>query len=161
MVALVACFHSKNAWVTTWLSTEWFHENFVPEHVFYQKKKLKVIRSQVRALILPVNTPAHPAASELISKNGRVKIMYFPSNTATNLIQPMGQGVIVSAKKHYRRGFLDEAMFEVEEKEEAMLELDTGGERTLENIRSYNIWSAIFKWAPSREDVPPKTLETA
>ena len=155
----VVWFHSKNAWFTTKIFSEWFHSHFVPEVIRYQMKELKVDRSQVRALLLLDNAPAHPAAAQLVAENGRIRVMYLPPNT-TALIQPMDQGVIVSAKRHYRRRFLDEVMVVLED-EEVMLDMDTRGKRTLNNLRRYDINSAIYNWAGAWKDVPPKTIENA
>lgn len=156
----VVWFHSKKAWFTTKIFSEWFHNHFVPEVISFQTKELKVARGQVRALLLLDNAPAHPAPAELVAENGRIRVMYLPPNT-TALLQPMDQGVIVSAKRHYRRRFLDEVMVVLEDEEEKMLDEDTRGERTLENLRRYDIKSAIYNWASAWRDVPAKTLENA
>ena len=52
-------------------------------------------------------------------------------------------------------------MVVLEDEEEKMQDLDTRGARTLENLRRYDIKSAIFNWAGAWKDVPITTLENA
>ena len=56
---------------------------------------------EVKALLLLDNAPAHPSDKSLVAHNGRIRVLYLPANT-TSIIQPMDQGVIVSAKRMYR-----------------------------------------------------------
>lgn len=81
--------------------------------------------------------------------------MYLPPNPTT-LIQPMDKGVIISAKRHYQRGFLDEVMVVQEDEEENMLDTDTWDKWTLKNLHSYGSKSAIYNWAGAWKN---KTIE--
>lgn len=51
------------------------------------------------------NAPSHPDASQLVSDDGRIVVMYMPPNV-TALIQPMDQNVIRITKLHYRSSLL-------------------------------------------------------
>ena len=151
--------HSKKAWFTQELFKQWYFENFVPEVIRYQTEDLKIPHDEVKALLLLDNAPAHPSDKSLVAHNGRIRVLYLPANT-TSIIQPMDQGVIVSAKRMYRKRFLNEVMVVLEE-EEDIEQGDTRGQRTLQNIKNYNMKSCVFNWAGAWRDVPVKTLENA
>lgn len=90
--------NSANAWMTAALFLDWFNNHFVPSVQAYLKKR----RLEPKALLLLDNCPAHPPAESLISKDGKVKVLYLPKNT-TALIQPLDQGIINAFKVNYRR----------------------------------------------------------
>jgi hypothetical protein len=56
-------------------------------------------------LLLLDHCPAHPSADLLISKDGKIKVMFLPKNTAA-LIQPMDQGIIRACKVYYHSELL-------------------------------------------------------
>jgi len=91
----------KNAWVTTNIFSEWFHNYFVP-HVH---EKLRELGKEPRALLVLDNCSAHPDQDLLISQDGKVKASFLPPNV-TSLIQPMDQGVLESLKWYYRKSLL-------------------------------------------------------
>lgn len=92
-----------NAWMSKELFKDWFFHHFVPS-VKDNLKKIKMPEESKVVLLLD-NCAAHPAASELISKN--ISAIYLPANV-TSLIQPMDQGVIQNFKCFYRASFLRE-----------------------------------------------------
>ena len=89
--------HSKNAWMTRDLFSEWFHCEFVPKVRMHLRRQ----GLEEKAVLLLDNCPAHPHASKLVSMDGKIKVFYLPKNT-TAKIQPLDQGIIACFKKHYR-----------------------------------------------------------
>ena len=85
-------------WFTQALFTTWYKEHFIPEVITYQTKELKIPKEEVKALLLLDNAPAHPTAEELHAINHHIRVMFLPTNTRS-ILQPMDQGVIVSAKQ--------------------------------------------------------------
>ena len=65
----------------------------------------------------------------------------------------MDQGVISAMKRHYIRRYLDEVLVVIEDGF-----VDNRGERTLANIKRYNIRSAIFNFAAAWQDLRPSVL---
>ena len=93
-----------------------------------------------------------------MTADGRIRCMCLPKNT-TSLIQPMDQGVIYACKRFYRARFLNDVL--VVDEDENDEEEDTRGKRTLENIESYNLRSAIFNWAAAWKDMKESTFSGA
>ncbi|KAK9721600.1 DDE superfamily endonuclease [Popillia japonica] len=129
------------------------------------QKTLKDANQEPRALLLLDNCPAHPPADCLVSKDGKVKIMYLPKNI-TALIQPLDQGIIHAFKTNYRREML-----------KSLLASDVEVSTFLKTMNfkdvSYNIglsWQAISRdtikncWKkltePSIKDRPNVTIST-
>ena len=67
-----------------------------------------------KALLLLDNAPTHPAATNLVSKEGTIRAMYLPPNT-TALFQPMDQGVVEAFKRRYRKDLLQKLLLEDQE----------------------------------------------
>ena len=67
-----------------------------------------------KALLLLDIAPTHPAAMNLVSKEGNIKAMYLPPNT-TALFQPMYQGVLEAFKRRYRKALLHKLLLEDQE----------------------------------------------
>lgn len=89
---------TKNAWMTSLLFKQWFHESLIPEvQVFLSERSLPV-----KALHILDNAPCHPPANQLVSDDGNIVAMYFPPN-CTALIQPMDQNVINIIKRFYKK----------------------------------------------------------
>lgn len=88
--------HSKNAWMTAEIFSEWFHKTFVTA----VRQHLRSQKLEEKAVLLLDNCPAHPPAASLRSKDGKIFVKYLPPNT-TSLIQPMDQGIIRAVKIHY------------------------------------------------------------
>lgn len=97
--------HSKNAWMTRDLFSEWFHHFFVPA----VRKHLRSLKIEEKAVLLLDNCPAHPPANELRSKDGRIRVYYLPKNT-TSKIQPCDQGIIANFKRYYRHELIGAAV---------------------------------------------------
>ncbi|XP_045101464.1 tigger transposable element-derived protein 7-like [Portunus trituberculatus] len=143
--------HSVKAWFNVKVFKNWIFKHAVPEIVRFQMEVMKVSREQVRALILLDNAPAHPPASELVAKHGRIRVKFLPPNT-TSLIQPMDQGIIVAFKRLYRRRFLEEVMVVVDEEERNV------GQLTLQNLKNYNLRSVMHNISWAWNDVSSSTL---
>ncbi|KAJ4447492.1 hypothetical protein ANN_09499 [Periplaneta americana] len=143
-------YHSKNAWFTANITSDWFHNYAVPEIRRHKSN------TEVKAIILLDNAPAHPDEKKLCSADGKIICLFLPPNT-TSLMQPMDQGVIYTAKRLYRKRFLSE-VFEVEESTDGE---DRRAEKTLQNIKSYNFRSMIFNFAAAVKDIAPSTLANA
>lgn len=105
---------SKDVWFTRELFSEWFFQNFVPEVKHFQLNVLRFQEEDVRSLLLLDSSPVHPSTELLTSEDGRIKCIFFPHNTSTQ-IQPMNQGVILSCKRLYWWKQLEESLviFEV------------------------------------------------
>ena len=88
--------HSSNAWMTSSIFEEWFHDHFVPAVWRHLRKK----RQQPKALLLLDNCAAHPQA--LMSKDKKIVVAFLPKNT-TSKIQPMDMGIIATTKRLYRK----------------------------------------------------------
>lgn len=147
-------YNSKNAWFTREITMDWFHKKAVPEISRYQTEVLKIPENKVKALILLDNCPAHPQVDQLTSDDKKIRCMFLPANT-TSLIQPMDQGVIYTAKRLYKKRLLHEIL-EVEEP--AAGEEDKRGQKTLQNLKDYNIRSMIFNFASAIKDIKPSTF---
>ncbi len=87
--------HSSNAWMTTEIFSEWFHDCFVPS----VEKHLVEIGQEPKAVLLLDNCACHPDV--LVSKNQNIKVVMLPPNT-TSIIQPQDQGIIASVKKRFK-----------------------------------------------------------
>lgn len=73
-------------------------------------------------------------------------VLFLPPNT-TSVVQPLDQGIIVSAKRLYQCRYLQEVMTVVEE-----------GACTQQNIRDYNVKSVIYNFADAWKEVKKATL---
>ena len=151
----VLYYHTKNSWFTSDIFSDWFFNHFIPEARNFQEKVLHIAPEDVKAVLLLDNAPAHPHADKLVSADGRIRALFIPPNTAS-LIQPMDQGVIVACKRLYMRKYLNEVLVVIED-EEDIIE-DTRGQRTLNNIKSYNLKSGIFNFASAWKQVKLTTL---
>ncbi|XP_067134499.1 jerky protein homolog-like [Centruroides vittatus] len=90
--------NSINVWMTSNIFHDWFHNFFVPS----VRKFLRGLSLDRKALLLLDNCPVHPPADNLVSDDGKIKVMYLLKNT-TALIQPLDQGIISAFKTNYRR----------------------------------------------------------
>ena len=82
------------------------------------------------------------------------RTMFFPPNT-TSIIQPMDLGVIVSCKRFHQWKYQDEVLVFIDEVED--LEEYAKGQRTLKNIKTCNIKSAIYNFASAWKDAKMST----
>ncbi|XP_060577429.1 jerky protein homolog-like [Ruditapes philippinarum] len=90
--------HSKNAWMTSTIFEEWFHEDFVPS----VRKHLRRKKLEAKAILLMDHCPAHPGVESLTSLDRKIKAVFLPKNT-TSKLQPLDQGIIATFKRNYRR----------------------------------------------------------
>ena len=92
------------------------------------------------------NAPAHPSTSRLCSKDGCIKTLFLPSNS-TSMIQPMDQGIIESAKRHFRNMFLEQCLVVVEDRMDLPGYVDCRAKKTKEKFKAYTVKDAIFNWS--------------
>jgi hypothetical protein len=92
---------SKNAWMTSSLFKDWFHNCFVKNVQRFQRSKNLL----QKALLLVDNASSHGSAEELVSNDANVMTMFLPPN-CTALIQPMDQNIIRLTKLFYRKSLL-------------------------------------------------------
>lgn len=90
--------NSANAWMTAAIFKDWFFKKFVPE----VRRHLRSKRLDERAVLLLDNCPAHPPATSLVTRDGKIHVYYLPKNT-TSKIQPMDQSIIANFKVNFRR----------------------------------------------------------
>ena len=65
-------YSQKNAWVNTNIFIDWFHNQFVPSVT----KHMQGMGLGAKALLLLDNATTHPAATNLVSKDGNIRAMY-------------------------------------------------------------------------------------
>ena len=70
----------------------------------------------------------------------------------------MDQGIICAMKGHYVRHYVNEVLTVIEDDE---TEVDIRGERTLANIKNYNIRSAIYNFAAAWQDLKVPVLSNS
>ena len=107
----------SSAWFNSAVFEDCFFNHIVPEVRLYQEDVLHIPPDGVKAILLLDNAPAHPHADKLVSRDGRIKVVFLPTNT-TSLIQPMDQGVIMAATRLYTRMYLDEVLVVIPEEED-------------------------------------------
>ena len=90
---LVYWMHNPTAWVTKPLSSDWFHQSFIPQVKVYLLEK----GLPVNVLLLLDNTGGHATN---LAEDG-VRAEFLPANTMS-LIQSMDQEVIRAFKALYR-----------------------------------------------------------
>uniref|UniRef100_UPI003590093E tigger transposable element-derived protein 1-like n=1 Tax=Myxine glutinosa TaxID=7769 RepID=UPI003590093E len=88
--------HNQKSWITKLLTSDWFHQCFIPEVKLYLAEK----GLEFKVLLLMDN-----AGHALDLSYDGVQIEFLPPNT-TSLIQPMDQGVIRAFKALYMRNTL-------------------------------------------------------
>ena len=153
----VVYYNSKKAWFNQAIFTDLFLSHFVPEVRKYQEEVLKIAPDDVRAVLVLDNTPAHPSEEKLVSRNGKIKVLYLPPKT-TSIIQLMDQGIICAMKRHYVRHYLNEVFTVIEDDK---TEVDIRGECTLANIKYYNIRSVIYNFAAAWQDLKVPVLSNS
>uniref|UniRef100_K7FQ19 HTH CENPB-type domain-containing protein n=1 Tax=Pelodiscus sinensis TaxID=13735 RepID=K7FQ19_PELSI len=89
--------HNPKAWITKMLTSDWFHQCFIPQVSKYLLEK----GLPFKILLLMDNAGGH--ATDL-SHEG-IQVEFLPPNT-TSLIQPMDQGVIRAFKALYTKNTL-------------------------------------------------------
>jgi hypothetical protein len=92
---------SKNAWMTSSLFKDWFHNCFDKNEQRFQRSK----NLPQKALLLVDNASSHGSEEKLVSNDGNVMTMFLPPN-CTALIQPMDQNIIRLTKLFYRKSLL-------------------------------------------------------
>lgn len=92
---------SKNAWQTKSLFKEFFEEVFFPCVRDYSLTN----NIEPKALLILDNASSHCEADDLISDDGKIRVLFLPPNV-TSLIQPMDQNCLLSLKTRYRKELL-------------------------------------------------------
>ena len=90
--------HSKNAWMTSSIFEDWFHEEFVPK----VRQHLRLKKMDSKAILMMDHCPAHPGIESLDKK---IKAVFLPKNT-TSKLQLLDQGIIATLKRNYRWNLL-------------------------------------------------------
>ena len=80
---------------------------------------------------------------------------FIPPKT-TSILKPLDQGIISAIKKHYICRFLDEVLVVIEDGL-----VDNRVERTLANIKRYNIRMAVFNFASAWQGLRPSVLSNS
>ena len=65
--------HSKNAWMTSSIFEDWFHEEFVPS----VRRHLRHKKMESKAILLMDHCPAHPGVESLTSLDNKIKAVFF------------------------------------------------------------------------------------
>ena len=131
--------HSKNAWMTSSIFEEWFHDHYVPAVRRHLRKK----RQQPKALLLLDNCAAHPKA--LMSKDKKIVVAFLPKNT-TSKIQPMDMGIIATTKRLYRKHLVKA--------------ITARENRSLADfLKTLNVKEAIFILSAAWEEVTEKCIK--
>lgn len=147
-----------NAWMTTTIFHDWFHNHFVQE-------KLSELGQEPRAVLVLDNCSAHPDEKELVSDDGEIFAHFLPPNV-TSLIQPMDQSVLQSIKKRYKKKLLRRLIIEddlgesivsflkrVNMKVVVNLVAEAWGEISNETLR--RSWQKIIPISPESIDASP------
>ncbi|XP_031348006.1 jerky protein homolog-like [Photinus pyralis] len=92
---------SANAWMTTKIFIEWFHQSFIPQ----VRRHLRSHNLPEKALLIIDNASSHGTVKELTSEDGRFTTLFLPPN-CTALLQPMDQNAIRLTKLFYRKSLL-------------------------------------------------------
>ena len=106
----------------------------------YQENVSRIAPDEAKARFLLENAPVHTDAEKHVCADGYFRTMFLPPIT-TSIIQSMDLGVIESCKRFYHQKYMDEVLVVIEEED------DTRAQRTLRNIKTYNIKSAINNFA--------------
>ena len=152
-------YSSRNAWFTSDIFNQVFKKAIVPAIEKFQIETLHISPDRVRAIILLDNAPAHPHGC-LEALGGRIRVLFLPPNT-TSIIQPMDQGVIQATKMRYKRLFLKDVLVVRGGGSEDVDGEDSRGIRTLQNLKAYNLKSAIYNFTNAWQALSQSTLENA
>ena len=133
--------NSANAWVTSEIFYQWFHEVFVP----FVGSKLIEMGLEPKAMLILDNCLAHPDVEQLTSRDGKIKAEFLPANV-TPLIQPMDQGVLECLKRIYRQHLLRDLISHI----------DT---EMIPFLRSFNMRDVVDRTALAWEQVSRETLQ--
>nr|XP_045590294.1 tigger transposable element-derived protein 7-like [Procambarus clarkii] len=90
----VIYYNTKNAWFTQIIFEDWFQNHFCKEVKKQQINMCRIHPTEVKAMLLTDNAPAHPTA-KLRSLDGKITCMALPPNT-TSVIQPWIRGYLCS-----------------------------------------------------------------
>jgi len=128
---------SKNAWMTSAIFDEWFFK--VPN----VRRHLRMQKVEEKAVLLLDNCAAHPPGDQLVTADGKIRVLYLPKNT-TSKIQPLDQGIISAFKAHYRREMV-----------KAMIDSSLGVSGFLKTL---NMKEVIYMSATAWAAVSPATI---
>ncbi|KAF2351011.1 DDE superfamily endonuclease domain [Trinorchestia longiramus] len=105
--------HNSKAWITKALTSDWFHQCFVPQGEEYLRKK----GMEFHVLLLMDNAGGHP-----VDSYHGVQIKFLPPNT-TSLLQPLDQRVIRAFKPLYTRIYLQQLVDAIDEEDDFQLKV--------------------------------------
>lgn len=134
---------SGNAWMTSAIFKDWFHDSFCKQ----VKSFLKNQGLPEKALLLIDNAPCHCSEEELISEDGKIFAMFLPPN-CTALLQPLDQNAIRLTKLNYRKGLLAHILSQLED-----------GDDVGKCIKSINLMDASCLLHNSWQKVETNSLE--
>lgn len=89
----VSYFHSQKAWQTKSVFASWFHNEFVPAVVAFNRQ----LNQPPKALLILDNCSAHSIQDYFETEEADIKIVFLPPNV-TALIQPNDMGIINAIK---------------------------------------------------------------
>ncbi|XP_033225367.1 jerky protein homolog-like [Belonocnema kinseyi] len=93
--------HQTSAWMDRCIFMLWYKDVFIPRVL--ERQRRDGITGKV--VLLLDSAPSHPSLDELNAINENFEVLYLPPN-ATELIQPMDQGLIATIKKLYKKDLL-------------------------------------------------------
>ena len=140
--------HNQKAWITKMLTSNWFHQCFIPQVSKYLVEK----GLPFKILLLMDNAGGH--ATDL-SHEG-IQVEFLPPNT-TSLIQPMDQGVIRAFKALYTKNTLEDlvaCMHAAQEDEDETFNLKA-------YWRQYTIASCLHNIQRALQEMKPATVNAS
>jgi len=135
--------HNPKAWMTKVLTSDWFHQCFIPEVKLYLAEK----GLKFKVVLIMDNAGGHAVD---LSYDG-VQIELLPPNT-TSLIQPMDQGVIRAFKVLYTRSALQNLVEAMDSDEDLSLKV---------YWREYTIASCLLNIQKAIKEMMSETLNAS
>jgi len=135
--------HNQKAWITKVLTSDWFHQCFIPEVQRYLSGK----GLDFNVLLIMDNAGGHAID---LSYEG-VKVEFLPPNT-TSLIQPMDQGVIRAFKALYTRHTLQHLVESMDADKDFSLKA---------YWRDYTIATCLINIQKAIQDMKPETINAS
>ena len=74
MDSLPVIYYISNSWFNAAIFADWFFNHFIPEVRRYQEDILHIPPDEVKAILLLDNTPAHPHADKLVSRDASTSL---------------------------------------------------------------------------------------
>lgn len=137
--------HSKRAWITKDIFTDWYENHFLPEARNHCISVNLPLDAEIMLII--DNCGAHPSAESLKRENAEV--IYLPPN-CTSILQPLDCGVLRAFKCHYKNNFLQK-----------MLDGINAEKDILKVLKAFTIKDALWLAASAWRNISEKTLKNA